>query len=229
MKQILLIEDIASRQKSFLGEADVSLDSYSPKIDNRIGDRYLELFEQLKECDEIGIKELFDDYSCITVHWSAFESYKETIRYKLEKYCKEEEKPLIAFSGDHESDHYTVADGLKKLVLNSKTFYSKNLEFFLDNYDGNTPNILMLSYGKYWETSVYLNVLEKINLFIENNSTKKDIVFSTFKRIVKIEELDHVNYNYEAVLKIKDDWIYLDDISIFENKLKSKIRLMSDV
>ena len=229
MKKILLIEDVASRQKGFLSEVDVSLDTYATKIDNKIGNEYNQLFEKLKEVDEDGIVELFDAYTCIAVHWSAFGGQRSEIRHKLENYCKEEKKPLIAFSGDHESDHYMVTDGLQKLVLNSKTFYSKNLEMFLDNYDGETPNVLILAYGMYWKTSVYLNVLEKINLFIENNLNKQDTVFSAFKTTVQLDELEQVGYDYEEYLKIDDDWVYLDDIRILEAKLIATVRAVSDV
>ena len=243
MKKILLIEDKPERQKYFLDEVNMDLSKYTDKVDNKIDDAYKKMekslvdikmdtekfkYDNVSENDEP--ENILENYTVICVHSSAFDDDRVSIFDRLEKHCEDKGIPLIVFSGANDNDSYTVKNRkLKILNLKEKTFYSKNLEIFLNDYDGVSPNVLMLSYGMHWKTSVYLNVLEKINLVIENNLNEEDIFFSIFKDYVQLNELEQVGYDYEKYLKIEDDRVYLDDIRILEAKLIATVRAVSDV
>ncbi len=226
MKKILLIEDIQSRQEEFLKEVDIELDKdeYKNKLDNKIGDEYTNVFHQLKE-NTFN----YEEYSMFILHASAFEPHRTEIIFKIEEYCKKYTKPLVYFSGGKEVNNYSAIEGLEKLELNTKVFYSKNLKVFLDNYNDKKPNILMLSYGDQWKTNIILNVLEKINIFIENNDNKDDAVFSLFKNFTKLDQLNQLEYNYMKVLAEEEGWIYLKDIIKLKNELYMKIKELTDV
>ncbi|MCK5677611.1 MAG: hypothetical protein KAH72_03970 [Flavobacteriaceae bacterium] len=224
MKKILLIEDIQSRQEEFLSESDIELDKYKDKLNNKIGDEYTNVFNKLKD-NTFN----YEDYSMFILHASAFEPHRTEIIFKIEEYCKKHTKPLVYFSGGSEVNNYTVVEGLEKLELNTKTFYSKNLKVFLDSYDDKKPNILMLSYGDQWKTNTILNVLEKINRFIEDNDNKDDVVFNSFKNFTKLDQLNELEYNYNTVLDEEEGWIYLRNIVKLKNELYVKIREFTDV
>ena len=226
MKKILLIDDIKIRQEEFLKEVDINLDKdeYKYKIDNKIGDGYTNVFNQLKE-NTFN----YEEYSMFILHASAFEPNRTEILFKIEEYCKKHRKPLVYFSGGKEVNNYSTIEGLEKLELNTKVFYSKNLKVFLDSYNDKNPNILMLSYGDQWKTNIILNVLEKINRFIENIEDKEDVVFSSFKNFTKLDQLNQMEYNYMEVLAEEEGWIYLKDIIKLKNELYIKIKELTDV
>ena len=224
MKKILLIDDIKSRQEEFLKEVNIEIDKYKDKLDNKTGDEYSNVFNQLKE-NTFN----YEEYSMFILHASAFEPYRTEIIFKIEEYCKKYRKPLVYFSGGKEVNNYSAIGGLEKLELNTKVFYSKNLKVFLDSYNYEKPNILMLSYGDQWKTNIILNILEKINIFIENIEDKEDVVFSSFKNFTKLDQLNQLAYNYMEVLAEEEGWIYLKDIIKLKNELYMKIKELTDV
>ncbi len=160
---ILLIEDRAERQKLFMSETNIDLNTYSDILDNMSKEKYQKFLQDIKT-DTFDL----DKYTVIISHKSAFGNDNIDILQKLEKHCKLHQKPFILFSGGIDTNYYENID-FELLELNSKLFYSENLKLFLDDINDEVPNILTLAYGKQWKLNILLNVLEKINLKIEQN------------------------------------------------------------
>ncbi len=184
---ILLIEDRLDRQQLFMNDAEIDLNSYSDILDNRTGEAYYSFLEKLKD----NTFDL-DKYSAIVSHKSAFDNENTEILKKLENHCRENNKPYILFSGGIDANYYEKSD-YETIEINSKVFYSTHLKLFLDKVRNGEQNLLILIYGDKWKLNVLLNTLEKINLFIEN-TTSKSVVFKTFIR--------------------KTDYGYLEDVGI---------------
>ena len=160
---ILLIEDRVDRQKYFMSETDIDLDRYSDVLDNMIKSKYHEFVQKIK-ADTTDL----DKYTVIVSHKSAFGDDNIGILQKLENHCRQYNKPLVLFSGGTDTNYYENID-FELLELNSKLFYSDNLQRFLKETEEGTSNILTLAYGKQWKLNILLNVLEKINLQITAN------------------------------------------------------------
>jgi len=160
---ILLIEDRVERQKYFMSETNIDLDKYSAVLDNRIKSKYTNFVQEMK-------KNTFslDKYTIIITHKSAFGDDNINILQKLENHCKQHNKPLVLFSGGIDTNYYENID-FELLELNSKLFYSDNLQLFLDEMQEGSFNILTLVYGKHWKLNMQLNILEKLNLQICTN------------------------------------------------------------
>ena len=207
MKKILLIEDRVERQNKFTNETGISLDKYETFLDRR---------ESLDK-DSLG------EYSTIITHRSAFGESDENILDYLKKYCEVHQTKLVFFSGGISSIFYSKIK-YEFLLLNSKSFYSKNLELFLDDFQKNQePNILLLGYGKDWKTNILLNTLEKINLFISNNETKERVKFNKFKTETKIENIeDMIEFKYPQIAK--GNGVFLDDLKALSKDIKFQIQ-----
>ncbi len=208
MKKILLIEDRIERQSKFTDATDIDLEKYCGFLDNRI------TFD--KSC--------LNDYSTIITHRSAFGNDDENILDYLKKHCEETGSSLVFFSGGISSTYYSKGK-YEFLLLNSKSFYSSNLQLFLDDiYEGREPNILLLGYGKQWKFNILLNTLGKINLFISNSQAegKKRVKLSRFKTSTKIENInDMIDFEYPTV---EDGGISLHSLKLFSEQIKEKIQ-----
>ncbi len=218
MKKILLIEDVPHRQEDFMSHTDFTLQSYDDILENITKDRYKDISRELKN-DTFN----FDDYSMIISHKTAFEDQTNIIINKLELYCKNIQKPLVLFSGGI-SNYYNNSN-YEHLELNSKDFYSQNLKLFLDEYRKGNHNLLILSYGGKWMLNILLNILERINIFI-NKNTEADIVYDTFRNSTKINRLEKIDHTFYA-MKTEDGWVYLDEILKMKDSITDYIKEIS--
>ena len=178
MDKILLIEDRFERQKRFMDETKIDL--YSSEItsilDNIVGESYIKIFNDLKN-DTYN----FDKYAIIILHKSAFDTYNTSIIAKLERYCHESSKVLVLFSGGIDANYYLKDENFELIELNSKTFYSHNLQIFLEDFKNNNLHPLILCYGDKWKLNILLNILETLNLYIDTTNKDK-ILYKTFMR-----------------------------------------------
>ncbi len=186
MKKILLIEDRVERQLKFANDTGIKLQKYNDFLDRKT--------KLEKSC--------LDEYSTIITHRSAFGDADENILDYLKKYCEETGTNLVFFSGGISSIYYSNAK-YSFLLLNSKSFYSKNLQLFLEDAKQNgDSNILLLGYGKHWKINILLNTLENINLFISTNEAngKEKVKLNRFKTSTKIENISKmINFQYPQV------------------------------
>ncbi len=140
---------------------------------------------------------------------------------KLENYCKSNDKPLILFSGGIDANYYDKSE-YETIEINSKVFYSNHLKLFLESIRDGEQNLLILIYGDRWKLNILLNVLEKINLFIENN-TKEIILFKRFVLDTAYAYLDDLNLDiYEHV--IEGNKISINEIQKIRLDIENHIR-----
>ena len=118
---------------------------------------------------------------------------------------------------------YIISDNseFEYLELNSKTFYSKNLELFLEAVNSKNENILMLCYGENWKLNIVSNILEKINLFI-SKQTENDIELMNFCSEVDIKKLSNLDFFFYE-MNVENGWVYLSEIEKFKDSLKKNI------
>jgi len=191
MKKIALIEDRYSRQKDFLELNNINLAKYEDIgiLDNFIQDKANTLLKEIKS-DSFDLQQ----YDIIICHKSIELKDKidtnTIIIDKLTSYCKEQEKILVLFSGGIDANYYKE----NYLELNSQVFYSQNLKLFFEAVKNEDENILMLSYGLKWKINILLNILEKINNYIENTNKESDR-YKRFSKDCKINLLDSLNLN----------------------------------
>ncbi len=211
---ILLIEDRTERQKLFMRETNIDLDDYNDILDNVIKDKYQKFLQDMEK----GTFDL-DKYTVIISHKSAFGDDNSIFLQKLEDYCILQEKPFVLFSGGIDTNYYEKTD-YELLELNSKLFYSENLKLFLDTAKEKEPNILIMAYGKQWRLNILLNVFEKMNLKIEENTRQfyKDFQLETNYRL--LEDLDVELYS--PVLEGKD--ITIDEMKKIGLDLENHIK-----
>ncbi len=217
--KILLIEDKAQRQQLFMKDLGIELldPKYNDILDNAVDQRYLEIYEQLKK-DLL----IYDNYSIIIAHKSAFDENNEAIIAKLKK----ESRILILFSGGIDANYYVKNDTNEVLELNSKIFYSNNLKKFLEDFKNKKiPNILSLCYGDKWKLNIALNIVEEINYLLNETNDNivdcDDLIDSSAKEI--LDEVDIELYD-----KINNDDTSRDDLTGVRNKILSYVdkRLM---
>lgn len=143
---------------------------------------------------------ILEQYTTIIIHQNIYEEEKRNLLFnKLKSYCKE--KYLVIFSGGNNSISLRN-DYL--LELNSKNMY-KNLFSYVEEFEKNNPQILILGYGKKWELNIFLNILEHINIFLENNKNENFFDFDEFEYEIDLEELKKTNYQYSEIVSIKQN------------------------
>ncbi len=207
MKKILLIEDRVERQIKFTEDTSIDLKKYSDFLDNRTN----------LDKTHLG------NYSTIITHRSAFGDEDENVLDYLKRHCEETQTQLVFFSGGITNTFYSNAK-YEFLLLNSKSFYSRNIELFLNDIrQGSEPNLLLLGYGKQWKFNILLNTLENVNLFISNSKSEKKtkVKLNRFKTSTKIENISHllkVDYPDET------GGVTLDDLEILSMKLRDEIQ-----
>ena len=233
MKKILLIEDVLKRQKDFMDERDFTLEEYADILENSIGEKYQNIAFSLKnnsfDFDKYSINSeqqitFSYKYSIIMAHQTAFEKDVGVIVDRLKAYCKKENKALVFFSGDPQNYYDNTYNDY--LELETKYFYSDNLKLFLDAYKENNANILMLSYGEKWTANSMLNILEKINLFLDKNNNE-DFVYDTFKNSTEVDKLRNIEYLFYA-MKIEDGWVYRKEIIKLRDNILTHIKGLSN-
>lgn len=206
MKKILIIEDRTQRQEQFLEKTGIKISRYD-FVDNTIGDDYVNIKKDLLK----GVFVL-DKYDVIVSHRSAFDKDNGKILDLIKDYCEKTQKSLILFSGGISASYY-VKTPYELLSLNSKDFYSENLELFFDEVkNNNTINLLLLAFGEKWKLNLILHVLEKLNTIAYDNIES----FDELNDKTDIETID----NFIDLDEVKDkDGIDLEDIE----KLKQLI------
>jgi len=186
MKKILLIEDRVERQEKFILDTGINLETHTDILDNQT----------------ILNKDNLFKYSIIIVHRSAFGELDENVLDFLKKYSEENKIKLVFFSGGISSTYYSNTK-YEFLLLNSKSFYSKNLELFFNEFrETNEANLLLLGYGENWRINIILNTLSRINLFISNNELNEKVKFNNFKTLTKISTIENIiDFEYPEEFK----------------------------
>lgn len=220
MKKILLIEDRTIRQKQFIDDMQMNLNNYSDVLDNCIDEQYENILKELK-VDDFN----FNNYSMIISHESAFGDDNSFIISKLEKYCKNNKKILVLFSGGIDTNYYLKDEEFELIKINSKTFYSENLKLFLEEFRKGNFEPLILTYGDKWKLNILLNVLEKINCFVKTNNDEF-IYFDDFIDGCAIKSIDIVK---EDIYIIEEDMeIHRDEIEKLKVSIINVIKKISD-
>ncbi len=175
---ILLFENKIDR------ESRISLDDKN--ITNILGDKdcNIELDKFLKD------NTIFDKYSTIIIHETIYDKFKRDELFReLKVYCHQ--KNLVIFSGGKASYQVTIHSD-HYIEISASRLYENIKEFI-----GNSSELLILAYGKQWKINAFLGVLEKLNLYIENN-TGDHVNISIFKSktgLSKLKNIDNVYYS----------------------------------
>ena len=194
-KEIILLEDKDTR-KGFSKERFARLEDETA----------LEVVFGKNACNNLLDKfmknsEVFNNYTTIIIHASIYQPDKrEELFDKLKEY---DDTNIVIFSG--ESAISLIGN---VLILPANILYGENLEIFLKE---SKPHLLMLGFGKNWKPSILLNVLEKLNLFIEKNHLP-NVDFDVFEGDVELLEIKEV-MNDEAYLQFINKTAYEDRIS----------------
>ncbi len=193
MKKIVLIEDRYKRQQSFLEHNNIDIDKYSDILENFIEEKASNLLENITN-NSFDLKE-FDYIIC---HKSVqYDNTNTQIIGILRDYCKKYNKTLVLFSGGISVNYYDNSE-FELLELNSKTFYSQNLVFFLETIKTKNEDIMMLCYGEHWKQNIVANVLEKTNRLITKIEEKANYIkIVNFIGIEKLSKIDYEFYKLE--------------------------------
>ena len=146
----------------------------------------------------------FDDYATIIIHGSIYgNTYQEkqtnNLFPDLEKYCKDQNKNLVVFSGN-----FSTASMNGNILTLSPGDMFENIKTYINEYNNGRANIMMLGYGKKWELNILLNILEKINIYREDyeDYNENESNFKNFKDKAGLNELkkigidcDELNFN----------------------------------
>ncbi len=207
MSKILLLENKRERQKNY------HIDFRNLKeIDNVLGD---------DECNGIlknflDDNSIFDKYETIIIHKGIyFENARDKLFQDLKNYSKK--KNLVIFSG--ENSQVSLRNNV--LEVSAISIY-KNIEEYVSEYSKNLANILILGYGKKWEANILLNILEKINIFIEENQDDEEFDFDEFEDEVDLLELKKLNIVYATIVPYKNE-IRNQEITILRDRLYTMI------
>jgi len=220
MKKILLIEDREERQKNLLQLVNINLNKYKNILDNIIEDRFITF---IKDINNNSFD--FSPYDVIIAHQSIFIEDKRDILSKIRDAC-EKGKRLVLFSGDKEISSYSDSS-YEELGLSSKKLYSKNLELFLEAFQKGEINIRIIAFGTHWKANIMLNVLEKINLFIETNSDE-DIDYDEFLNTTGFLSMNNIDIELYK-MKLDDNWVdNISEIIKLRDSLKTIIKELAD-
>ena len=211
---ILLLENTTTR----LAESEINFSHYDDimktvSTDERCND-LLDAF--------LHNHAVFDKYETIIIHESIYREEKRKYFFEeLENYCKD--RKLIKFSGNNTQALLTSIS----LDLSDKDLYT-NLVAFLEEYRNHNYNILMLAYGKHWDLNKLLNVLQKLNLFIENYEDEK-LDFDEFEDDFDLLEFKNLlnNNAYNVLLQNLDNFeneISLEQIKVLASNFQKLIQ-----
>ena len=166
MKNVIIIEDRVFRQQNLLGDKTSDLKKY-PFLKNISGG---EDFTKIKNQIIEKRYSVFDDFSTILLHRSAFDA---DIRNEIMEYLKNSHKRLVLFSGGISGSQITKLKTADLMLMNVSDFYSEKLFLFLND---NAENLLLLAFGEKWQTSILIDAIEKLTLYEKTYS--KDTPFS---------------------------------------------------
>lgn len=211
----MLIDDRPERQKRFYENTKIDISEYFDILDNFTAEIYEEL---LKEFEEDNFLRL-DNYEVIIAHSSAFKEIRNKVMDTFKNICKKKKKSLIFFSGGI-SSIYIKNEPFKQMLLNSKKFYSQNLELFLKMSREGESNPLVLAFGEKWKINLLLNSLEKINIYIEKKDLEEDILYEEFEDETQLDLIkDFLEFE-----KPDEEFIKMDDLKKLAKKLTNQIK-----
>lgn len=206
---ILLVEDRPVRQQIYSNNSGVNLGSF-PNLKNVCGG------EEFYSVREKIIKEInyFDKFDILMFHRSALSTKERTtlidyVRYNL--------KTLIFFSGGISATNIQKVGKSQLLTINSKDFYSENLELFLIN-EG--KEISELAFGANWKLNQLIGASDKLALYILNFEKKPlNIVLDemAFPHWIKIEY-----FNIDSTVIDKEQLVSIN--KKFETKIKELVK-----
>lgn len=158
-------------------------------------------FDNLIGCLKNSDTTTLDKFDCIASHRSALSI---GTRDTLKEYCRKNRKPLIFFSGGISSSVLKDIE-FPFLHINSKEFYSENLNLFIDACEqNNAVNLLLLQFGKKWKLSLLLNLRNNITVAIN-----KLVLKEQFPN-VEIDDSEMINRVRDLQINsaIKDDLVH---------------------
>jgi hypothetical protein len=208
MKNVILVEDRIFRQKNHLGDKTVELEKFSFLENISGGVAFTELKQHVLEKKY----SVFDNYSTILLHRSAFET---EVRNGLINYLKDRNNnKLVFFSGGITGAQLSKLKNLEFMLMNVTEFYSNNLFVFLEH---DAENLLQLAFGDMWETSILIDAIEKLTIY-----EKKFTIDTPFSRIE-----DNLGLNNVIIEKYFSD-IKSPSSKISKSELGSVLKKMND-
>lgn len=211
MKKVLLLEDKIERDG--LKKANIDFNKFSN----------LKAIFGKSACNSIlNDFEQFDTFEIIIVHASIEYDEEQDVIQEIKKYCNEKNKTLVTFSGAGDIGSLRS----NTLEITAKSLYT-NLPIFMKHYP-ETSHILMLAYGENWSLNIFLNTLEKLNIFIENNDENSIEDYDDFEDDFDLIKLKSITGNEEYASMISknknsDQTIEMYQIKIIRENLTSLI------
>ncbi len=160
-EKILLVEDRPTRQQIYSKNSGINLNEF-PILKNICGG---EGFYSIKKKITEEIND-FDNFDVLMFHRSALSTEEKSI---LIRYIENSPKTLVFFSGGISTTYIQKVKKSQLLTINSKDFYSENLELFLK---GEGKEISELAFGSNWMLNQLLGANEKLAFYILNFETK---------------------------------------------------------
>jgi hypothetical protein len=208
MKNVILVEDRIYRQKNQLGDKTVELEKFAFLENISGGVAFTKLKQQLLDKKY----SVFDNYSTILVHRSAFEP---EVRNGLIDYLKDRSnKKLVFFSGGITGAQLSKLKNLDFMLMNVTEFYSDNLFVFLES---DAKNLMQLAFGDKWETSILIDAIEKLTIY-----EKTFTIDTPFSRIE-----DNLELNIAIIEKYFSD-IKSPSLKMSKSDLGIVLRKMND-
>lgn len=217
MKKIMLIDDRTARQLRFTKESGINLDDYSDILDNYTADNYNGLLEEFKNDNFSKL----DIYDVIITHRYAFGDLNGKVINIFKDICKKNQKSLVFFSGGISNISMSTYP-FEHLLLNSKIFYSHNLELFFENLKTNNIKLLILAFGSNWKLNLLLTTLEKINLYVSENHDENEIVYDDFIDETNIELIKEF-LTFEQP-DIENDFVKMSELKKITHDLTNQIK-----
>ena len=216
MKKILFLENKVARKDGY----DINFTKYK-KLVSVFGDE--ECNKGL--CGFLEDNSAFDQYHTILIHATIFyENERSELFRTLKEYCKNSKISLVIFSGG--GDIGSLNNNI--LEVTAKSFY-ENIEIFLEKYQNNESNLLMLAYGENWDLNMLLNTLERLNVLSEDKSDdfiedyddfEDDFDFLKIKKVLDVKQYEQIFTNVD----IEDDEINVSQIKTIRANLENLIQ-----
>lgn len=186
--KILLLEDRLERQRQYLEPIGINLSNYE----------YVDVQTTLSDLLKL------EDYAVFIIHQSAINESNKKILLNI----KSQSKPIVIFSGGIYTTYRNIIGKSEHLYLNSRILYSENLHLFLNEIGNKNINLLLLAYGKKWEFNNILNVLEKVNTYINKGNKETPVNYEDFNEDTYINTVlstgSHTKYTEQKNISITD-------------------------
>ncbi len=216
MKKILFLENKVARKDSY----DIDFTKYKKLVSVFTDEKCNKILGDFLEDNN-----MFDQYDTILIHATLYYEDKRSELFQvLKSYCKNNNIKLVIFSGG--GDIGSLNQGI--LEVTAKSFY-ENIEIFLEKYENNISNLLMLAYGEYWDLNILLNTLEKLSVLIEDEDAnfiedyddfEDDFDFIKIKKVLDKKQYKMIFKNID----IEDYEIDMNQIETIRDNLKNLIQ-----